>query len=315
MKQPCRLTRGILAGFAILGSCILLAATPVLGIPPKPATYQVKSGDSLYQIARQFATTVSSLKTANSLQADWIVPGQIFIVPNRNANRYVAQQGDYLYAIARSFQVTVPDLMAENALQSTLLQPGQTLLIPEKPAQLGAQRSIGAYLQENHLTSLPELEIVIHKKNHTLSLYQKNRLLKSYAVSLGDSGPEAKRVAGDHKTPEGYFYIVQKQLLNPIDLFLGSRWLRIGYPNSIDAARGIQQGLLSQSEFEAIVAAFGQRSLPPQQTALGGGVGIHGGSGGANTGDWTWGCIGLANRDVEDFYDYVPQGAAVMIVK
>ena len=315
MKLSRRPARCLAAGLLFLGSWTLLAAAPALAIPPKPVTYRVNPGDTLYKIAQKFATTVDVLKTANSLPADWIVPGEVFIVPNQNSNRYVVRPGDYLYAIARKFQVTVSDLMAENRLPSTQLQPGQPLQIPEKPAQIGAEQSIRSYLAANNLNALSNLEIVIHKNSHTLSLYQENNHLKSYAVALGDGGPDAKRVAGDHKTPEGYYYIVQKQLLNPADTFLGTRWLRLGYPNANDAVWGAQQSLLNQSQYEDIITVFGNQATPPQNTALGGGVGIHGGSGGDNSGDWTWGCIGLANQDIEDFYDYVPLGAAVLIVK
>jgi lipoprotein-anchoring transpeptidase ErfK/SrfK len=52
---------------------------------------------------------------------------------------------------------------------------------------------------------------------------------------------------------------------------------------------------------------------PPQRTALGGGVGIHGGSTPELGSDWTWGCVGLTNKDVEDFYNYVSNGTKVTI--
>lgn len=43
------------------------------------------------------------------------------------------------------------------------------------------------------------------------------------------------------------------------------------------------------------------------------GVGIHGGSIPEFGKNWTWGCIGLNNDDIEDFYNYVKVGTSVII--
>ena len=48
------------------------------------ASYTVKSGDSLYHLARRFDTTVQELKLANRLLSDVIVVGQRLTVPGQN---------------------------------------------------------------------------------------------------------------------------------------------------------------------------------------------------------------------------------------
>lgn len=157
------------------------------------------------------------------------------------------------------------------------------------------------------------LLLVVDKAAHTLTLFQDGVPVKSYHVATGDGGPGDKEVAGDHRTPEGTFYICEKLVIDPPDEYLGSRWLRLSYPGVEDAARGLQQGLIDQATYEAIVAACSAGQVPPQETALGGGVGIHGGSR-PEWGDcWTWGCIGLTNADVEDLYDRVAVGTPVVV--
>ena len=47
--------------------------------------YSVKKGDSLYAIAKMFNTTVSELIDINMLTSNTLFPGQILLVPKKNA--------------------------------------------------------------------------------------------------------------------------------------------------------------------------------------------------------------------------------------
>jgi LysM repeat protein len=44
-------------------------------------TYTVQSGDTLYEIANRFGTTVSALKSANNLTSNMIRVGQVLNIP------------------------------------------------------------------------------------------------------------------------------------------------------------------------------------------------------------------------------------------
>ncbi|MBX6378185.1 MAG: murein L,D-transpeptidase [Clostridia bacterium] len=179
---------------------------------------------------------------------------------------------------------------------------------------LSEKRPLAAVLRERGVpVPIPDLKVVVDKSDHTLSLYAGHIWLKSYPVDLGEGGLGDKEVQGDRKTPEGTFYVTEKTVLSPSDPYLGSRWLRLSYPNAEDAERGLRTGLIDASTYEAIVQAVSQLATPPQQTALGGGIGIHGGSVPAFGPDWTWGCIALTNRDVEELYEYVPVGTTVIV--
>jgi len=195
----------------------------------------------------------------------------------------------------------------------------QAELVPAQEAQAAPagrtdQASLRAILAKKGIPSpIPNLWILVDKSDHTLSLFSGDTWLKSYHVELGDGGWGDKRVAGDHRTPEGRFYVCQRTVISPPDYYLGSRWLRLSYPNAEHARRGLAQGLIDQSTYNAIMRALAYRAVPPQYTALGGGIGIHGGDIPSFSRDWTWGCVGMSNRDVEEIYDYVGIGTQVII--
>lgn len=94
-------------------------------------TYTVKSGDSLYSIARQFNTTVDILKQLNNLSSNLLSIGQVLQLPTTNQTQmtYTVKKGDNLYSIARQFNTTVDVLKKLNNLESNLLSIGQKLII------------------------------------------------------------------------------------------------------------------------------------------------------------------------------------------
>jgi LysM repeat protein len=295
--------------------------------------YRVQSGDSLYGIAGKYGTTIGTIKNANGLQSDEIHTGQILEIPldgPAGSNWYTVKNGDSLYWIASKYAVSVSALKAANHLQSDSINVGQILTIPAKGWEPAAPKETKQSVPQNPLPTKQEpvslagileakgltrsaLTIIVDKSDHVLSIYAGNQWLKSYHVELGDSGLGDKAVSGDHKTPEGVFYIAEKSVLNPPDQFLGTRWMRLSYPNIEDAGRGLNQGIINQSTYDSIVSANNNREIPPQRTALGGGVGIHGGDSPAQGKDWTWGCIGLKNSDVEDLYNFIYVGTPVVI--
>jgi len=156
-------------------------------------------------------------------------------------------------------------------------------------------------------------EIIIFKSRRILGLYEGNKLIKAYRISLGENPKEDKNIEGDKRTPEDTFYICQ-MIKNPQKAHLGSRWMRISYPSIEDAKRGLESNLITKNEYEKIVEAIKYGKIPPQNTKLGGGIGIHGGNELFEKGkNWTAGCVGLNGKDIEEIYDCVKIGTPVII--
>lgn len=102
--------------------------------------YTVKSGDSLWSIAKKFNTTVSEIKTLNNLTSNSLSIGQRLMIPEETSSgsgTYTVKAGDTLYSIARNYGISADELKSYNNLTSTSLSIGQTLKIPEKQTDTG----------------------------------------------------------------------------------------------------------------------------------------------------------------------------------
>jgi len=112
-----------------------------------PATYTVKSGDTVASIAGSFGLSTASVLALNGLSwKSTIFPGQTLSLsaatatpraataPARPASvggSYVIVRGDTLSSIARAHAVTTSALMQANGLGlSSIIYPGQTLTVP-----------------------------------------------------------------------------------------------------------------------------------------------------------------------------------------
>ena len=105
-------------------------------IPDEYLLYTVKKGDTLWDIAALYNTTVETLKNINNLtNSNLTVNQQIFIPKNTNSsvksnNIYIVKKGDNLFDIAASKGVTINDIKNANNLKTDVLQIGQVLNIP-----------------------------------------------------------------------------------------------------------------------------------------------------------------------------------------
>ncbi|MCX6552337.1 MAG: LysM peptidoglycan-binding domain-containing protein [Acidobacteria bacterium] len=65
---------------------VLVAAGTPASVEPEKVTYQVKPGDTLTSIARQYRTTVAAIRSWNSLKTDLINPGdRLTVYPSRSS--------------------------------------------------------------------------------------------------------------------------------------------------------------------------------------------------------------------------------------
>lgn len=92
-------------------------------------TYTVKSGDTLYSIAKKFNVSVDMLKSANNLTSNLLSIGDVLIIPSEVSNTYKVVKGDNLYNLARRFNTTVDELRRLNNLTTDILNIGDILII------------------------------------------------------------------------------------------------------------------------------------------------------------------------------------------
>ncbi len=88
---------------------------------------EVKKGDTLWGLAKEYGTTVDQLKTWNNLGTDLIFPDQELKVSSKEY--YTVKKGDTLWGISSNYGISVDSLQGWNALESDLIVPGQELLI------------------------------------------------------------------------------------------------------------------------------------------------------------------------------------------
>lgn len=148
--------------------------------------------------------------------------------------------------------------------------------------------------------------LVVKKSARKLEVFDGEKLLKTYKIVLGFAPAGDKQIEGDGKTPLGEFYVFTKNEQSKFYLSLG-----LSYPNTDDATRGLLENLISPAEYDAILQAIAEKRMPPQNTALGGEIYIHGGG---TAKDWTWGCVALENEMMREIYDAVPTGAKVTVL-
>ncbi len=201
--------------------------------------------------------------------------------------------------------VAAISLACQGRASSAVERPGEAGNAPlaKQPAvpEAGQQATPKAALK----LPLKEPSIVVIKSKRRLELYSNGALVRVYKVGLGLNPVPDKQRQGDRATPEGDFYVFTKNDKSAFYLSLG-----VSYPNLEDAERGLRDGLISRAQRDAIVRAIRRKATPPQNTALGGDIYIHGN--GASS-DWTWGCVALENEDIRELFGAVPVGTPVTI--
>lgn len=99
--------------------------------------YEVKRGDTLYSISRQYNVPLDAIMRRNpfvdiyNLQIGTMlcIPSRVFF-PFNNVIAYVVQAGESLQDILEKFDIDLDDLLEMNRLDSLNLRPGMELQIP-----------------------------------------------------------------------------------------------------------------------------------------------------------------------------------------
>lgn len=114
----------------ILTAVVVTAITGIATVQAQASDYEVKSGDTLWAIAKENGTSVSELKELNELTSDLIIAGDKIKVESKDF--YVIKTGDTLKETAEKFDVSTAELMRWNDLSSTELKAGKKIIVSEE---------------------------------------------------------------------------------------------------------------------------------------------------------------------------------------
>jgi murein L,D-transpeptidase YafK len=155
--------------------------------------------------------------------------------------------------------------------------------------------------------------VLVDTKKDRLAIMQGNRPVEVfYHVAIGTAGAGVKQQRGDNITPVGVFRIGWINRNSRFKTFFG-----LDYPNLDYATRAYRAGLIDRLDYDSIRYALDMGLTPPQDTPLGGSIGIHG-IGAGNpllhaTYNWTSGCIALDNQQIDRLAQWVDVGTTVEI--
>ena len=134
--------------------------------------------------------------------------------------------------------------------------------------------------------------VVVLKKNRTLQLLSRGKIIKTYKVALGGNPVGPKTRQGDHKTPEGVYIL---DFRNGNSQYYKS--IHISYPNDHDRSEARKIGVSAGGD----VFVHG---LPNGYRAIGAAHRLK---------DWTDGCIAVTDDEIDEIWASVSDGTPIEI--
>ncbi len=134
--------------------------------------------------------------------------------------------------------------------------------------------------------------VLVLKSERKMQLLQNGQVLKTYRIALGQNPVGHKTQDGDERTPEGHYKL---DFRNPRSI--AHRALHISYPNAADIAQAQARGV---SPGGAVMI----HGLPNKFWWIGS---LH------RLMDWTDGCIGVTNAEMDEIWRVVPVGTPIEI--
>ena len=172
-----------------IGEAIVIAITSYLNIPYTPINsnyYIVKSGDSLYSVAKKYNTTINELKQLNNLKSNNLSINQVLKIPTNSEefNKYITytvQKGDNLYSISKKYNTTIEKIKNINNLTNNALSIGQVLKIPSSSKE--ESTTVTNYI----VKSGDSLYSIAKKYNTSVDKIKQLNNLNSNLLSIGQT--------------------------------------------------------------------------------------------------------------------------------
>lgn len=154
------------------------------------------------------------------------------------------------------------------------------------------------------LVDTEKLSMEVKKGDKTIAVLEN--------IAIGRNGAGEKNHRGDDITPLGNFRIGWINEKSPFRKFFG-----LTYPGIEHADNALKKGYIDLDTYESIARAHLAGQIPPQNSNLGGQIGIHG-LGSANLSihrsmNWTHGCIALTNDQIDQLSQWIEKGTLVTV--
>ncbi len=158
-----------------------------------------------------------------------------------------------------------------------------------------------------------EVWLLVDTDALTLAIMRGDTVLRRYDnIAIGSNGPTLAKLVSDETTPLGEFRISGINPRSRYHLFMA-----LNYPTMEHAQRALLDGRINIEEYVALNNAWLAGEPPPQDTPLGGYLGIHGLGGGSaeihGLVNWTDGCIAVTNEQMDELAHWVGVGTKVSV--
>lgn len=180
---------------------------------------------------------------------------------------------------------TMMPSLASTPKSKKVVQQMSELGLSERQLQLLAQPALAETVVIDKL--------IVYKSLREMQAYQGETLIKTYPIALGRNPVGHKEFEGDGRTPEGVYYINDR---NPNSAYYKN--LGISYPNAADIAHAKAHGK----------SAGGLIKIHGIKNGLGDVIGAT-----HLLKDWTEGCIAVTDGEMDELFRAVKHNAVIDI--
>ncbi|MDJ1499142.1 L,D-transpeptidase family protein [Xanthocytophaga agilis] len=135
-------------------------------------------------------------------------------------------------------------------------------------------------------------KVLVFKAKRKMQLLKGNNVLRTYTIALGESPEGHKGKEGDERTPEGKYTLDWRNAKSSC-----YKSLHVSYPNEQDRKSAEEKGVSPGG----MIMIHG---LHPSITWVGRFHTLY---------DWTNGCIGVTNAEMDEIWKAVPDGTTIEI--
>ncbi len=231
----------------------------------------------------------------------------------RTARVLDAQSAPAFYVVAAGTAMRRAPSAAAPAVETLRLREGVRVLADTLAGgRQWARVAFGGSRGYVPAEALSNVWVRVDKSDRTLYVYHGAELVRTLPADVAVSeGDKVRRSGLDEREqwrmPEGVFYVVGRNARSSY-----YRAFVLSYPDPVHALRGLEQGLIDEATYQAIVRADADGVSPPMGTPLGGMIEVHG-SGSGRREAWTRGCVALRNVHMDELWDVVAVGTPVVI--